>query len=123
VLAKAHRLAGGRLFHLTVYSDYMTAIAVGRRGQHVVVIGAGGDVRIDSSSTGGTPSTTFPWSRVDVRAPARLARGVRRLGGGRMKYAVLGNFGGLKWSAYDVRQPNPHYFFATPDGRNLRRIG
>jgi hypothetical protein len=123
VLAQAHRRAGGRLFQLAVYEEYMSAIASNRGTQRVVVIGAAGDLRINSTSSGAAAPSTFGWSRVDARATARLARGVRRLGGRRMKYAVLSNFGGLKWSAYDMRQPRAHYFFATPDGRNLRRIG
>jgi hypothetical protein len=122
VLALAHRRAGGRLVHLAVYRGYLSAIAVNHGSNRVLVIGAGGDIRINSTSTGAALPSSFAWSRVHPRATARLARCVRHLSRRSMNYAVLSDILGLKWTAYDSGA-QPHYYFATPAGRVLRRLG
>jgi hypothetical protein len=121
-LRRVRRQAGGRLYNLRVAPDRVDAQVVLPGGRiRAVQVTRGGSVAVFSTTGSGFSGLrTIPWSRIDPRAPGRIARAMRRFGRSRFNYAVFLDAAGLRWSAFNVAGTA---FLTGPDGRHLRRNG
>ena len=72
------------------------------------------------ATTPGGGGDTYPWSAINASAPRRIVSKATSGRPSRMDYMVLSNAIDLQWQVF---LKNGAHYTASPDGRNVTRVG